>query len=70
MSSGPRESEWERGWDGHERAQRRRLARLPFTEKLRWLEEAHDLVGRLQGRNVERDPPSAHEDMRDVRRKR
>jgi len=31
---------WERGWDGHERAQLRRRARLSFIEKLAWLEEA------------------------------
>ncbi len=42
------EREWERGWDGHEHAQRRRLARLPFADKLRWLEEAHRLVQALE----------------------
>lgn len=35
---------WERGWAGHELAQMRRLARLPLSEKLAWLEEAHRLV--------------------------
>ncbi|MDD5308707.1 MAG: hypothetical protein PHU25_15425 [Deltaproteobacteria bacterium] len=35
---------WERGWDGHEQAQLRRLARLPFSEKLRWLEDAQHFV--------------------------
>ena len=38
---------WESGWEGHSTAQRRRLARLPLTEKLRWLEEAHALVMHL-----------------------
>ena len=38
---------WERGWDGHEEAQLRRLARLPFAEKLQWLEEAARLVEHL-----------------------
>lgn len=42
------EREWERGWDGHERAQRSRLARLPFEDKLAWLEEAHRLVRHLE----------------------
>ncbi len=42
------EREWERGWDGHEQAQRRRLARLPLADKLRWLEEAHRLVLALE----------------------
>ena len=35
---------WERGWDGHEQAQRLRMARLPLTEKLQWLEDAHRIV--------------------------
>lgn len=39
---------WERGWEEHERLQRQRLARLPFSEKLRWLEEAHKTVMRLR----------------------
>ena len=39
---------WEAGWEGHELAQRRRLAKLTLAEKLDWLEEAHRLVKRLQ----------------------
>ena len=39
---------WEAGWDGHEVAQRRRLAKLTLAEKLDWLEEAHQLVKRLR----------------------
>ncbi len=39
---------WEQGWDGHERAQRARLARLSLDEKLDWLEEAHRLLLRLR----------------------
>ena len=35
---------WEVGWEGHSRAQRRRLARLPFADKLRWLEEAQQVL--------------------------
>ncbi len=38
---------WETGWQGHTSAQLRRLALLPFSEKLKWLEEAHHLVLRL-----------------------
>ena len=38
---------WEKGWKGHEEAQLRRMAALPFEEKLRWLEEAHRWVRRL-----------------------
>lgn len=35
---------WEQGWEGHDAGQRRRLARAPLPEKLRWLEKAHRLV--------------------------
>jgi hypothetical protein len=47
---------WERGWDGHELAQMRRLARLPLSEKLQWLEEAHRLAEHL--RQQRQDRPS------------
>lgn len=39
---------WPRGFEEHEIVQRRRLARLPLDEKLRWLEEAHTLVLKLR----------------------
>ncbi len=39
---------WERGWDEHERMQRRRLARLPLAAKLEWLEQAQRVVMQLQ----------------------
>jgi len=42
---------WESGWEGHAEAQRRRLARLPLREKLRWLEEAQRLI-----RSLRREP--------------
>lgn len=35
---------WEHGWNEHEMAQMRRMARWPMWEKLAWLEEAHRLV--------------------------
>lgn len=41
--------EWERGWDGHERAQLRRWAKLPFAQKLAWLEEAQIYADRAGG---------------------
>ena len=47
---------WEEGWSGHERAQLHRLAKLPLAEKLRWLEEAHDLVRHLSAQK--KGPPS------------
>lgn len=42
---------WERGWDGHEKAQRRRLATLTLAEKLDWLEQAQVLAARLARRD-------------------
>lgn len=42
---------WECGWDGHERAQRERMARLPLWEKLAWLEEAQRVVFALGTRS-------------------
>ena len=40
---------WERGWEGHQQKQLRRLASLPLAEKLKWLEEAHQVVRHLSG---------------------
>lgn len=42
------ERRWERGWEEHALAQRRRLARLPLIEKLRWLEEAQQVAERMR----------------------
>ncbi len=50
------EGEWEAGWEGHESAQRRRLARLSLAEKLEWLEAAQRIVehlGRARGADDE-----------------
>jgi hypothetical protein len=47
------EREWERGWKGHELAQRRRMARLTLAEKLDWLESAQRLVTHLRGARPE-----------------
>jgi hypothetical protein len=44
----PHQEPWEQGWEGHELAQLRRLARLSLVEKLDWLEEAHRLARHLQ----------------------
>lgn len=48
---------WERGWDGHERAQRERLARLTFQQKLDWLEQAHRVVLHMQAARTKPRPP-------------
>lgn len=41
---GPSGQDWECGWESHRRAQALRLARLPLSEKLAWLEQAHGLM--------------------------
>ncbi len=45
----PDERVWERGWKDHERRQLARLAQLPLSEKLAWLEEAHRFVRHVRG---------------------
>lgn len=37
------------GWEIHDAEQRRYVDRLPFLERLRWLEEAHELALALLG---------------------
>lgn len=51
---------WEVGWEGHRRAQARRMAALPLAEKLRWLEEAQAMVAHLRrvARLPDETPPS------------
>jgi hypothetical protein len=44
---------WEVGWEGHERAQRERLARLPLAVRLEWLEEMQRVIERMK---TSRDP--------------
>lgn len=45
-------SQWESGWEGHDLAQRKRLAALSLIEKLAWLEEAQRVAARLLLRNT------------------
>lgn len=55
------QDQWPKGWDGHESAQLRRLARLTFAQKLEWLEEAGRMVRHMrsqQRRNDTASPPS------------
>ena len=60
---------WERGWDGHQREQLRRLARLSLAEKLQWLEETGRVVRHLsesarqtgRRRPAEQEPCSVRE---------
>jgi hypothetical protein len=49
MPDDPRDERmWERGWEGHELAQRRRMARLTLAEKLEWLESAQRMILHLR----------------------
>ncbi|MFC1534591.1 hypothetical protein ACFL7M_14650 [Thermodesulfobacteriota bacterium] len=43
---------WENGWDGHEKAQLIRMSRLSFIEKIKWLEEAQELIYRLESKKT------------------
>jgi hypothetical protein len=47
VSSRGQQRVWERGWEGHEREQLRRLAELSLADKLKWLEETQQVVRRL-----------------------
>ncbi len=38
---------WEKGWQGHEEAQLRRMARWSLRDKILWLEEAARVVERI-----------------------
>lgn len=46
---------WEVGFAGHELAQLKRLARMPFHLKLKWLEEAHRTLLSMRGEVAEPD---------------
>ena len=46
--AGKMEDSWERGWEGHELSQLRRLAALPLREKIAWLEKAQVLARRVK----------------------
>jgi len=57
-AAGPAERLWESGWAEHTLAQRRRLARLPFAEKLQWLEDSQRLLDQLRrDRRAPESPP-------------
>lgn len=58
MTKSADDRSWERGWEGHSRAQLERLARLPLSEKLAWLEEAQRLSKHLRRGTSDRTPPN------------
>jgi len=43
---------WEQGWLDHSRRQLKRLAQLPLSEKLIWLEEAHRVVLHMKSEQI------------------
>jgi len=52
--NGDQDEQWDRGWREHKTRQLVRLARLPFVEKLSWLESAQTLVDALASARNER----------------
>jgi len=47
------EQTWERGWDGHALEQLRRLAQLPLSDKIAWLEQAQRVARHLATQPVQ-----------------
>lgn len=43
---------WEIGWEGHEEAQMFRMSKLSFSDKIKWLEEAQELMEKLKFQSV------------------
>ena len=43
---------WEKGWDGHEKAQLLRMMKMPFIEKIKWLEQAQKTVESLKSKKM------------------
>lgn len=43
-----RDRGWDRGFDGHARAQQERLARLPLWVRIEWLEEMQRFLAGLR----------------------
>ncbi len=53
---------WEVGFEDHELAQLKRLARMPFHLKLKWLEEAHRTLLSMRGEVVALDDSDNSDD--------
>ena len=52
--NGEQNEQWDRGWREHKVRQLVRLARLPFVEKLTWLESAQTIIDALASARNER----------------
>ncbi len=46
--NGPESAGWDRGFEGHAEAQRRRIAALPLWLRIEWLEETQRLLERMK----------------------
>lgn len=61
---------WESGWAGHDLAQLKRMAALPFIAKLAWLEEAQRTamsLGRSRAASLVSDGKPAALDAKEKR---
>jgi hypothetical protein len=56
--------EW--GWESHEKAQRRRFARMPLATKIAWLEEAQRMVLLLERQRSTVNDRVAEDDAKDT----
>ncbi len=61
MSDTIDDREWDSGWEGHSRAQQERLAKLPFSEKLAWLEEMHHMLEAMKRSKAQAEVKPEHE---------
>jgi len=50
---------WDRGWDEHQLNQLRRMAALPLSVKIAWLEEAQQIVLHLDANRVRAASPKS-----------
>lgn len=48
------ETLWEKGWNGHKKAQLMRMARLPLRDKIKWLEEAQEVLLHVSGKEEDK----------------
>lgn len=51
-----RDRGWDRGYEGHADAQRRRIAALPLWLKIEWLEEMQRLIAHMDRSDLPKSP--------------
>lgn len=57
---------WPREWDGHEQAELLRMAQLPFSVQLQWLEDMHRIVMHIQPQLGKGKAPGEVDEERDM----